>query len=76
MELLLQTSKKKLGSDTFTTDVIIAFYLLHAAEVVAVPASGFDYDPTAGCLRVSFAVSVDVLTNAVSRMKNAALQVK
>lgn len=39
-------------------DVAVASYLLYAAEVVTVPASGFLLDSKKGTLRISLAVSV------------------
>ncbi len=45
------------------------------AEVVTIPASGFNYDPKEGALRVAFAVSEETLRNAGARMTNAAAQV-
>jgi len=65
----------KVGTHQFTTDVDIANFLLHAAEVVTVPASGFVFDAKVGYLRISFAVTEDVLREAAKRLNNAADQV-
>eukprot|EP01124_Arcella_intermedia_P017955 TRINITY_DN24936_c0_g1_i1.p1 TRINITY_DN24936_c0_g1~~TRINITY_DN24936_c0_g1_i1.p1 ORF type:complete len:503 (+),score=114.71 TRINITY_DN24936_c0_g1_i1:30-1538(+) len=68
--------KKVGGGTTFMNDIQIANYLLHAAEVVTVPASGFVFDEKYGYLRISFAVSETVLREALAAMKNAAEQLK
>jgi len=65
----------KVGTHQFATDVDIANFLLHAAEVVTVPASGFALDAKFGLLRISFAVTEDVLREAAKRLQNAADQV-
>lgn len=65
---------KKVGSEIIKTDINVAMYLLFAAEVVAIPASGFVYDDKKGHLRVSFAVEQDKLIKAAAQFKNAADQ--
>jgi len=62
----------KVGENVFSKDLSIAYFLVYAAEVVTVPASGFDFEAGKGALRVSLAVSPELLTEASMRMENAA----
>jgi len=56
------------NSDKFSTDVEFAEYLLTEAGVAVVPGSAFG---SPGNMRLSFATSMDVLENAISRIKKA-----
>jgi len=66
---------KKIQTSIFQTDVQIAYFLLYAAEVVTVPASGFFIEPEAGYLRISFAISEDNLKEAFQRLNSTADEV-
>ncbi len=56
------------NSDKFKDDVEFAEYLLSEAGVAVVPGSAFG---SPGNMRLSFATSMDVLEDAVNRIKNA-----
>jgi len=62
---------QKLNTTHFKTDTHIGFYMLYAAEVVIIPASGFSLDPTEGYSRISFAVSKPSLEEASKRLNHA-----
>jgi len=55
-------------SDKFSTDVEFAEYLLNEAGVAVVPGSAFG---SPGNMRLSFATSMDILEDAISRIKRA-----
>jgi len=73
---LVTDLQRRIGSPTFLNDVHIAYYFIYAAEVVSIPASGFDYDGTRGHLRISFAVSPQQLKDASVQLLHAVQQVK
>jgi len=62
----------KVGEAVFTKDVSIALFLIHGAEVVTVPGSGFFMDEKKGVLRISLAIAPESLTEAARRMEHAA----
>jgi len=56
------------GSDKFSTDVEFAEYLLNEAGVAVVPGSAFG---SPGNMRLSFATSMDILEDAIGRIRRA-----
>jgi len=67
---------KKVGSQVIENDIHITLLLLYAAEVSVVPGSGFIYEGTVGLLRMSLAVTPDVLEKALARMENCSTAVR
>jgi len=64
----------KVEVSVIANDVHISLFLLYAAEVVTVPASGCDYDPSKGVMRISLAVEEHILRESIKRLKYAASQ--
>jgi aspartate aminotransferase len=56
------------GTDRFSTDIEFAEYLLNEAGVAVVPGSAFG---SPGAMRLSFATSMEILEDAISRIKKA-----
>ena len=54
--------------DGIETDTDLAALLLETAEVALVPGSAFG---APGCMRLSFAVGMDTLKEAISRIEKA-----
>ena len=62
--------KKTAEGKTLTNDTEIVEWLLDTAEVAAVPGSAFGLEPY---FRVSYATSLDLLTEAMDRIEKAVL---
>ncbi len=56
------------ANGAINSDVALAEHLLNHAEIALVPGSAFG---TPGCMRISFATSVEILDKAMERMKIA-----
>lgn len=51
----------------FTSDIVFAEYLLNEAGIAVMPGSPFG---TPGCIRLSFATSMELLTHALEKLRN------
>ncbi|WP_419420343.1 pyridoxal phosphate-dependent aminotransferase [Legionella sp. D16C41] len=72
---VIKDMHNKIGADTFSSDVEIAAYLLHAAGVATIPASGFGIDSKQGILRFSCAKDTALLLQAIENISVAMQEV-